>query len=82
MSTRRKIWVWTFVSLTGASVAMELVAAFLPSPDRPAWTDLLVGNLPQAIVVPAASLLAAWLPGHFVDAYRRKAAGQPPKGNQ
>lgn len=79
MSVRRKAWIITFLSFTGISVGMELYAAFSGNKDAVPWTDLLAGNLPAWIVVPAALILAAWLPGHFIDAYRRKAAGLPPK---
>ena len=78
MSVRRKAWIISFLTLTGITVGMELYAAFSGDKDAVPWTDLLV-NLPGWIVIPAALILAAWLRGHFIDAYRRKAAGLPPK---
>lgn len=69
----RKVWTVVFLTVTGVAVAMEVVAGvILPGPDRPAWTDLIVGSLPRATVLPAFGLLAAWLVPHFIDAYRRR----------
>lgn len=69
----RKVWTILFLSVTGVAVVMEVVAGvILPGPDRPAWTDLIVGSLPRATVLPAAGLLASWLVPHFIDAYRQR----------
>jgi hypothetical protein len=69
----RKIWTIVFLAVTGVAVAMEVVAGvILPGNDRPAWTDLLVGSLPRAVVLPAAGLLASWIVPHFIDAYRHR----------
>lgn len=65
------------MALTTGAVGMEVVAGVIwPSPDRPAWTDLLVGNVPAPIITAGVGVLISWLPGHFVDAERR-AAQQP-----
>jgi hypothetical protein len=69
----RKVWTVVFLTVTGVAFAMEVVAGVvLPGPARPAWTDLIVGSLPRAIVLPGFGLLASWLVPHFIDAYRRR----------
>jgi hypothetical protein len=69
----RRIWTAVFLAATGVAVTMELVAGiFLPGPDRPAWTDLIVGSFPRAVVLPLAGVLAAWIVPHFVTAYRHR----------
>lgn len=73
--SKRAVWTAGFLALTVAAVAMELVAGiFWPGSDRPAWTDLIVANVPASITTAAVGVLVAWLPGHFIDAYRRAQA--------
>lgn len=69
------IWRVVFLAVTAVAVGMELVAGvFLPSPDRPAWTDMIVGSLPRSLVLPAAGVLASWLVPHFIQAYQNRDA--------
>jgi hypothetical protein len=72
--TRRAIWTAGFLSVTALAVGMELWAAWDNSPDTVPWTDLIAENVPRPVTMWAVGLLVAWLPAHFVWAYRREAS--------
>lgn len=81
--SKRTLWRVVFLGLTGAAIAMELVAGVIwPSPDRPAWTDLLVDNVPAPIITAGVGILVSWLPGHFKAAEARRAALRPVASTQ
>lgn len=71
-TVKRTLWVATFLTLTAASVGMELWAAGDHSPDTVPWTELIARNVPQNLTIAAITLLISWLPGHFADAYRKE----------
>jgi hypothetical protein len=83
MSTKGKVWRVIFLALTAGAVGMELVAGIIwPGNDRPAWTDLLVDNVPAPVITAGVGLLVSWLPGHFKAAEARRAALQPAPSTQ
>lgn len=65
----RKIWTIVFLVLTGGALGMELWAGLDSSPTTVPWTELISGYVPQPITLTAISVLAAWLPTHFVHHY-------------
>jgi uncharacterized membrane protein YeaQ/YmgE (transglycosylase-associated protein family) len=73
--SRRTAWVTGFLSVTLLAVGMELWAAWDNSPDTVPWTDLIAENVPKPLTMWVVGLLVAWLPAHFVWAYRHQAAG-------
>lgn len=73
-AVKRTAWVVTFLTLTAASVGMELWAAGDASPDTVPWTELITRHVPQTVTMAAIALLVGWLPGHFIDSYRKEAA--------
>lgn len=65
----RKIWMIVFLALTGGALGMELWAGLDSSPTTVPWTELISGYVPQPLTLTAISVLAAWLPVHFVHNY-------------
>ena len=79
--TRRTALTAGFLTVTGAAIAWELVAAFDGDPDTVPWTDLIVGHVPWPITALGIAVLVCWLPVHFWMAYRAKKRGEEnPKG--
>lgn len=71
--TRKALWITGFLAITGLAVTGELVAAFDHSDATAPWTELLT-DLPWWITMPAALLLAVWLPLHLAHWYRLRRA--------
>lgn len=63
---------WLILGLTLAWLAWELPAAFDNNADTYPLTQLIVEYVPPWITIPAAAILAVWLPLHFIGNYRRK----------
>ncbi len=76
--SRRGWWIGAFLAATATAVGAELVAATDHSPDTVPWTELLT-DLPWWVTMPAALLLAVWLPIHLALRYRRRRAGTAPQ---
>lgn len=67
---------WLIVALSVLWVLWELISAGDGNKDTWPLTQILIHYLPPEVVIPAAVLLAAWLPIHFAAAYgkRKRAA--------
>jgi hypothetical protein len=69
--SKRAAWVTAFLAVTALAVGGELWAAFDNSPNTVPWTELLT-DLPWWVTMPAALLLAVWLPLHLIYWYRQR----------
>jgi hypothetical protein len=69
--SKRAVWVTGFLSVTALAVGAELWAALDDSPDTVPWTNLIAQYVPWPITAAAIAILVAWLPTHFIHAYRR-----------
>lgn len=63
---------WLILTLTLAWLAWELVASFDDTSSTWPLTQLIVHYLPPWLYLPAAVVLAAWLPWHFYTNWRRR----------
>lgn len=69
MSKLRKAWMIVFLVLTSGALGAELWAGLDNSATTVPWTDLISSTIPQPITLTAISVLAAWLPVHFIHHY-------------
>lgn len=65
----RKAWTIIFLVLTGGALGMELWAGLDSSATTVPWTELISGYIPQPVTMTALTVLATWLPAHFVHNY-------------
>ncbi len=65
----RKVFVGVFLALTAGALGMELWAGLDSSSTTVPWTELISDYVPQPITLTAISVLATWLPTHFVHNY-------------
>jgi hypothetical protein len=63
---------WLIVALTIAWLGWEMVAVLDSNPSTWPLTQIVVTYVPAYITLPAALILAVWLPWHFITEYRRK----------
>jgi hypothetical protein len=63
---------WLIVALSLLWLGWELYAANDHDPHTWPLTEVIVRKVPAYITLPAALLLAVWLPWHFWSAYRAK----------
>lgn len=63
---------WLIAGLTAFWLIWELIAAFDGNDKTFPLTQLLVEEVPAWLTIPAAVVLAVWLPWHFISNYRRK----------
>lgn len=73
---------WLIAVLTLAWLAWELVAAFDHDPHTWPLTQVIVTYVPAWIYMPAALLLAVWLPWHLWSNRQRGAAQEVAMSNQ
>ena len=67
----KKIWIKSFLGITGIAIVMELIAAFDKNEDTIPWTLLIVENIPPIIGLPIIFSFVIWLIIHFFNAYKK-----------
>lgn len=70
MNRRAAIITGAFLTVTAGAVGMEVWFAVDSDPDTLPWTALIADYVPAPIAFIAIAILVAWLPGHFVEAYK------------
>lgn len=69
---RKDVTSLSFLGVTGAAIAWEIIAAFDGNTNTSPWTDLIAEHVPPVVTYAAIAALLAWLPRHFVNAYAKR----------
>jgi len=77
-SRERNLWRTGFLGLTVGALVAECVGAWDGNPNTDPWTDLITTYVPWQLALTVFAALAAWVPVHFVVAYRRRAKKKGP----